>query len=172
MAGKKEARIERQNAKRLADQKASDKLRLAMAPVAEKKPRAGANPASIFEMMMTWTEANADRQGAWPWGQEREWGEAVWNEAIHPKLKDWEKLKWQEIDIFSTRNGHKMHHSMDVDEICEDAQLRLMELGHSGESIFRFRMGGKPRLWGFRIVADFQILWFDPEHKIYPVDKD
>jgi len=47
-----------------------------------------------------------------------------------------------------------------------------MELGHSGESIFRFRLSNMRRLWGFRVVNQFQILWYDPEHNIYPTDPD
>jgi len=169
---KKEARIERQNAKRLADQKGSDKLRLRVSPSAERRPRVGVDPGSIFDMMMTWTDAQADRAESWSWGQGREWGKDVWNGIIHPKLIEWAKLRWKEIDHANTKNGHKMHHSMACDILCEESQLRLMELGHSGESIFRFRLGSLRRLWGFRIVGEFQILWFDPEHRIYPTDPD
>lgn len=142
-----------------------------MTPVA-REPRVGADPGSIFDMMMTWTEAHADRVDAWSWGQNREWGQLAWDGMIHPKLTEWQKLLWKEIDAFSTSTGHKMHHSMSCDVLCNESQLRLIDLGHSGESIFRFRLGNLCRLWGFRIVSEFQILWYDPEHRIYPTDPD
>lgn len=119
---------------------------------------------------MTWTEAQADRADAWSWGQEREWGQPTWDGIIHPKLTEWEKLHWQEIDNQASGTGHKMHHAMDTGVLCEESQYRLIEVGHSGESIFRFRLGNMRRLWGFRIVAEFQILWYDPDHMIYPTD--
>jgi len=30
------------------------------------------------------------------------------------------------------------------------------------------RMGGKQRLWGFLRAGVFHVLWWDPEHQIYP----
>lgn len=123
-------------------------------------------------MMMTWTDEHADRADTWSWGQDREWGGAAWDGTIHPKLKEWEKLQWKEIDRLTTSNGHKMHHSMPCEILCDESQLRLMDLGHSGESIFRFRLGNMQRLWGFRIVGEFQVLWYDPLHQIYPTDPD
>jgi hypothetical protein len=169
---KREARIERQNAKRLADQQEAKKLRLKIALPERRQPRAGADPGSIFALPMIWSEENADREGAWSWGQERDWGAPTWTETIHPKLLEWERLTWGEIDRLNTGSGHKMHHSMSVEDLCDESQLRLMDLGQSDESIFRFRMGNKRRLWGFRVVSEFQILWYDPEHQIYPVDPE
>ena len=29
-------------------------------------------------------------------------------------------------------------------------------------------MGGKQRLWGFLRAGVFHVLWWDPEHQIYP----
>lgn len=121
---------------------------------------------------MSWTIENADRAGAWSFGVQRDWPQETWDGQLQPKLVEWERLTWAEIDALTTgtKDRHKMHHSMDVEAICDEAQLRLMELNNSDESIFRFRMGGKPRLWGFRRVAVFHVLWFDPTHQIYPVD--
>jgi hypothetical protein len=40
------------------------------------------------------------------------------------------------------------------------------------EDIYRFRLGNKRRLWGFRRVNLFEILWYDPDHNVYPTDPD
>lgn len=63
-----------------------------------------------------------------------------------------------------------MHHGMDVDSICEEAQFRLIEIEKYQDTIFRFRLGNLPRLWGFRILDEFTVIWYDPTHRIYPVD--
>lgn len=80
------------------------------------------------------------------------------------------RLTWGEIDVFSSDSGHKMHHNMNVEDICEEAQLRLMEIERYQDTIFRFRLGNLQRLWGFRILDEFIVIWYDPTHKIYPVD--
>lgn len=119
---------------------------------------------------MTWSCDDPDKDGAWASGTPRDWGDDVWTAEIEPKLGQWGALTWGEIDAFSSDTGHKMHHGMDVDAITDEAQLRLMEIDKYTETIFRFRLGNKPRLWGFRILADFEVIWFDPEHEIYPTD--
>ena len=85
-------------------------------------------------------------------------------------MGDFSRLTWGEIDRQASDTGHKMHHNMDVEQICDEAQLRLIELVLEHDTIFRFRLGNKPRLWGFRTVANFEVLWFDPTHEIYPTD--
>ena len=45
-----------------------------------------------------------------------------------------------------------------------------LELDDFSTDLFRFRLSGKERLYGFRIEAEamFYMLWYDPHHKIYP----
>jgi hypothetical protein len=121
---------------------------------------------------MTWTRDSPDLEGEWSWGQPRRWEDATWAGAIEPKLREFSRLTWSEIDKFSSDTGHRMHHNMSIDAICDEAQDRLLEIEKCFDPIFRFRLGNKRRLWGFRIVANFEILWFDPEHKIYPTEPD
>lgn len=65
-----------------------------------------------------------------------------------------------------------MHHNMATEVICDEAQLRMMEIERHADVIFRFRLGNKRRLWGHRVVNHFEILWFDPTHGVYPIDPD
>ncbi|OOY23140.1 hypothetical protein BMI91_17000 [Thioclava sediminum] len=65
-----------------------------------------------------------------------------------------------------------MHHNMSSNDVCDEAQARLIEIERYANSLFRFRLGGKPRLWGERNVDKFEILWFDPTHSVYPVGDD
>lgn len=176
---KREARIARQALKALKNSEKSarqvqqiaeaDAVRLEALPVA-KEPRLGANPASIFSMSMSWTCDAPDKEGAWSWGVERCWSDGDWEQTILPKLNAFAGLTWGELDGMSSDTGHKMHHNMEVEQICDEAQARLITIDQAGETIFRFRMSNKQRLWGFRTLAVFEVLWFDPTHQIYPVD--
>lgn len=167
---RKEARVERANAKRLKDMEKAARLKSRPAP--ERQIRAGADPSSAFHMTMTWTCDAPDWVDSWSWGQPRKWDDVTWSAIIEPKLHEFERLKWSEIDRFSSDSGHRMHHNMDTESICEEAQYRMIEIDRYSDVIFRFRLGNKRRLWGHRVVANFEILWFDPEHKIYPTEPD
>lgn len=167
---RKEARIERENLKRLRDEEKSARLRGRQAE--EKVVRTGVDPASAFHMTMTWSRAHSDCEGEWSWGQSRQWSDADWRETIEPKLRVFSTLTWKEIDTHSSDTGHKMHHNMDTESICDEAQYRMVEIDRYEDVIFRFRLGNKRRLWGHRVVANFEILWYDPEHKIYPTEPD
>ena len=167
---KKEARIARKNAKRIEQQRKS--ARLLAAPSEDKNPRRKVDPGSIYHMMMEWTEDSADLVGIWSWGQDRDWGQETWDTVIHPKLREYQQLLWREIEASTTDSGRRSHHPMDCDVICGECQRRLEELGLFHDSIYRFRLGNLRRLWGFRVVNSFEILWYDPEHQVYPLDPD
>lgn len=173
MAQKKrrsEARLERQLAKQLKEQEKSVRLRERPAPV--KQVRFGADPGSIYHMEMTWVCSDPDCDGVWSWGVARQWSDEDWAYLIEPKLQEFARLTWGEIDKFSSDTGHKMHHNMDTEVIRDEAQLRLMEIEKYEDVIFRFRLGNKKRLWGFRELAEFRVVWFDPTHEIYPTEPD
>jgi len=179
MTRKSEARVARQLAAELKQQQKSARLRSQpegsvvrseYAKEAPRQPRAGANPGSIYNLQMTWSCDDPDKEGQWSFGVHRDWGDAVWNADIHPKLEHYRQLKWYEIERMSSDTGHRMHHPMDTGDICDEAIGRLVDIGKVGDTIYRFRLGNMERLWGFRIVAEFHVLWFDPTHQIYPLD--
>jgi hypothetical protein len=35
------------------------------------------------------------------------------------------------------------------------------------DAIFRFRLGGKKRLWGFRRQRIFYVVWWDWNHQVF-----
>ena len=182
MSRKADARIARALAKKLKQQEKTIRLRESppeqevrskYAKEAPKKVRAGADPNSVYSMTMSWTIDKADKEGSWTWGVARDWGEKTWNDELEPKLKEFEKLTWGEIADQRYGNPGKrrqLHHSMEVQVICDEAQQRLTALQEQPETLYRFRLGNLPRLWGIRIVEKFHVLWYDPTHQIYPVD--
>ena len=48
---------------------------------------------------------------------------------------------------------------------------RLAELYEAPDSIARFRLGGKKRLYGFLVDNEFHLLWWDPNHEVWPSKK-
>lgn len=182
MSKKAEARIAKKLAKELKQKEKSVRVleepsgavaRSEYTNLPDKAVRLGANPGSIFDMRMRWTDAHADKDGEWSWNVSRDWGEVVWKQNIKPSLDQFEKLTWAEIEAQMYGNPgkrHRKHHSMPTTALCKEAQDRLDELSRTTDNMFRFRLGNLPRLWGVRIVDEFQIYWYDPTHDIYPVD--
>jgi hypothetical protein len=37
--------------------------------------------------------------------------------------------------------------------------------------MFRFRLAGERRLWGYRVGRTFHVVWWDWDHKVYPTEK-
>jgi hypothetical protein len=82
------------------------------------------------------------------------------------------KLTWREIEAMRAK-GHKRHHDQDVESICVEAKqdFKRVRLGEIfGADIFRFRVDGEKRLWGFRKGATFHVIWWDPGHQVYPTE--
>jgi hypothetical protein len=85
-------------------------------------------------------------------------------------------LTWANIESHQTGNHgnrHRKHHEMPVTNIekaaQEDLVRRELDKAFDGD-IFRFRLGGRPRLWGFRRGRVFHAVWWDFEHDVFPTD--
>lgn len=77
-------------------------------------------------------------------------------------LRAYEGMAWKDIIAKEDRN-----HYVDIDKFQKFAVDRLRVLGMDEyESIFRFRLTGKNRLWGVKEGRVFLVLWWDPEHEI------
>ena len=62
-------------------------------------------------------------------------------------------------------------HAQPVMTLETEAQERWKKLGIETDEAFRFRLTGRSRGWGFREGSHFRFVWYDAEHKIYPVVK-
>lgn len=137
-----------------------------------KQPQTSDHIGSRFPHMVTWCRSVSDIEGQWTWGEPRMWLDDEWHNEIHPKFMEFSKLTWAEVDHCSSDSGHKMHHSHDLDELTEEAQERWfdLELGEFADSVFRFRLEGTKRAWGYILQTHFHLVWWERYHKIYPVD--
>lgn len=87
-------------------------------------------------------------------------------------------LEWREIEAQQTggHRRHRRHHDQPVTNICTEAQKDWMKarLGDTfgDRDLFRFRLSGEQRLWGYRVGATFHVVWWDPDHLVYPTEKN
>lgn len=87
------------------------------------------------------------------------------------------QLTWSAIEQQTTggRNGHRKHHEQSIETIERCARLDLTRRGIDeliGDApLFRFRLGGKKRLWGFRTGRVFHAIWWDTDHAVYKAGK-
>lgn len=82
---------------------------------------------------------------------------------------------WSELERQQTGSSRRRqkHHSQEVSTLCKAARDRLADLRHDeifGDDLFRFRLGGTARLWGFVVDDVFYLLWWDRHHRVYPTD--
>ncbi|WP_306204092.1 hypothetical protein [Actinoplanes sp. RD1] len=135
------------------------------APVAEQE-------FDVGEDGLTFSLRYADHgyRGAWAWPRGAA-TEEVFSFLCHVGALTWDEIAGQ---LFSTKRGsHRKHHSQHVDTLCPEARRRIEALKckqRFGEKIFRFRVGGRKRLWGFKRDGVFYILWWDAEHRVYPAE--
>jgi hypothetical protein len=89
-------------------------------------------------------------------------------------LCEMSRLSWKEIAAQQTggRNRHRKHHEQEVESLCREAQKRFSDLGldRIADSVYRFRLTGESRLWGFVKERTFYVLWWDPSHQVYPTE--
>ena len=93
-------------------------------------------------------------------------------EDIFTKLISFEGMTWAEIQ---TASGGKAsgtnNHFENICEMIPEAQKRAAELKLDCDQLFSLRITGIKRLYGMLIDGVFNIIWFDPEHEIYPSKK-
>lgn len=108
--------------------------------------------------------------------QHEKWGMFTNTEHLGHMLarfKEWERGTWG--DILTATAGRKHHtqsHPMPVARLVKEASKRLTELNlDSCDVLYSLTITGKQRVWGIMAeeTGTFQLLWYDPQHEIYPV---
>jgi hypothetical protein len=135
----------------------------------ERTPKAHKN-GSHFAVKVTWCTSKGDTVGAWSWKEHRAWSAMEFDSDIKPQMDHFTQLTWAEVDGLNSGTQHKMHHHHEVGDIIPEAQDRWREIGlEEYDTLFRFRLGAKKRLWGFIAQGHFHAVWWDRVHAIYPV---
>jgi hypothetical protein len=130
-------------------------------PSVSKKPVA----VESFDPCQTvkWCFRLFDRGKHWHRDQ---YTEETFREVAH-LLKDYSDRTWGQIEQDRNRD-----HAIEVSKLCKEAQRRLEELNLDDcGPLWRFRFSALKRIWGIRAGRFFQVLWWDPQHQVYPVEK-
>ncbi|WP_305784156.1 hypothetical protein [Symbioplanes lichenis] len=136
------------------------------------KPVDGGLDAGEHRLTFSFRFADRGYRGAWSWPGAAEWEEIV-NFLCDVGASTWHEVRAQ---LFSSNRGsHRKHHTQHVETLAPEAQERINALRHTekfGFELFRFRLGSRQRLWGYTKGGVFYVLWWDAEHKVYPVGRE
>jgi hypothetical protein len=87
---------------------------------------------------------------------------------IRQKLGQLEGSTWRDILV----RDSKYNHFISPAKLCKEARDRLRDLRlDDTDVLLTLRLSGKERVWGILDVNILLVLWWDPEHLVYPVEK-
>jgi hypothetical protein len=89
-------------------------------------------------------------------------------EEIRTKLAYFETMTWNEIFV----KGNKRNHSIVVSDLrCPHAKRWLADNMPDQPELWTLRLSGIKRIWGIFSEGAYQVLFWDPLHKIMPTLK-
>ena len=132
-------------------------------------PRIENNPDIYKSMLVEFELCSKDVVGNWSWGTKRSLLDTEFKSIIEPYLEHPKNTKWGTIE--NERYGQKnktKHHHIPVGRLQDEVQERWKEINLLYPEVFTFRVSGKKRIFGYRIINKYFIVWWDPPHKIIP----
>jgi hypothetical protein len=128
-----------------------------------KAPKTASNPQDYWSRHPAWRLHQI--QMADPWG----WHTLTNAEVafIREKLAFLEQKSWSDILIVAK----KQNHLVPVNNLCSKAQARLRALNINVDELLSLRLGSKERIYGILDQGVMSVLWWDPVHEVYPVEK-
>ena len=127
-------------------------------PRRTKKP-VSAPMVSTQTRKLVWKVARIDDNSPWGWNQITcpDFLRNIWD-----KMRNFETMPWSEI-------LGRHHHAIAVNDIIQPAQNRLEQLGYDDQAeLVSFRLSNTERIWAIRSGAEAFLIWWDPNHEIYP----
>jgi len=125
-----------------------------------KQPRYDVTDPQIHsEQKLVWRFGIVDLGGPFGWG---ELGRFELLDIL-ASLQQYESMTWNEID------QKKSCHATRVKDIDKVAYDRLVHLGlDDEEKLYQIRVNSTGRVWGIRDRNIFKLIWWDPDHKVWP----
>ncbi|MBU2549949.1 MAG: hypothetical protein KKB20_16170 [Proteobacteria bacterium] len=128
-------------------------------PTSGKKARGVKKAESTHNQCLVWQSGTMDRGGAWGW---EKIDPVTWWDTICPARHDFQTMKW--INILGDK-----HHLVSIGKLEKQAQDRLAEICQDDvDELCCLRLGATERIWGVKEAEKFKVLWWDPNHEIYP----
>jgi hypothetical protein len=129
-------------------------------PEQEKTPRRAGFNEDPFKLLPAWRIGRMEMCDPFGW---HEVDGSIWPRILE-RMKSFETMTLHEMI------GNK-NHLIPVDRLCADAQTRLEALHLDDvESLFSLRLTKVERIWGFLEHNVVILLWWDPEHKVCPMN--
>lgn len=89
-------------------------------------------------------------------------------EQIRQRLANFETMTWNEILV----KGKKRNHTIQVEDLPSENRKRLREVGqHDVDQLVSLSVSSRERIFGIRDKAVLRLLWWDPEHQVFPSRK-
>lgn len=94
------------------------------------------------------------------------------HDLVLEKIMEYSCMMWSEIERQTHDDGKSKHHFLDnPNNLSKEAKERIkkLEIEDLADAIFSFAFNNKLRIIGLRQGDYFYVLWYDPEHEVYPV---
>jgi hypothetical protein len=87
---------------------------------------------------------------------------------VRQRFANFESMTWKQI---LCQGGYR-NHFIAPDKLCAEAQERLRALGQDDvDAVMSLGVTQKGRVFGIMEHNVLKVLWWDPEHLVYPVEK-
>ena len=114
---------------------------------------------------ISWRFGSADLGGTWRWTS-RDIGADL--PEVVAFLAEMDKLTWAEAQ----QGWRPKAKRVEAAGICSEAQECLRRLGLEVEYLHEWHVSGARRIWGVREGHVCNVLWWDPEHTVWPSEPD
>lgn len=107
-----------------------------------------------------WLVKRMDFDGPWCWKTM----DLPTLHRVHQRLSAFERMTYGEIE-------GRQNHQIPVKQLGKAARDRLMQLGFDDfDSLLSLRVTKTERIWGVKATNGISLLWWDPEHTVYPMN--
>jgi hypothetical protein len=141
----------------------------------KRQPKEGATPSGIKQPRAVEPPSYMDRKAAWRLRRVQMADPYGWHQLKHEqliyvqeKLSAFESMTWNEIFV----DSKKQNHDIAVSELrCGHARRWMRRNMPDQPTLWTLRFSGAERVWGIFSEGIYQILFWDPEHLIYPTNR-
>ena len=137
--------------------------RVAHSPPSGKQVRVA--PGSDIDwsaMPITWQFRQVDHTGCFGWHL---CDRAMLVDTIMSRAQSFETMSWREL------RSQKLLHDHSIDGLSSEAQERLREIKQDDiAGLCSLHIDKKRRVWGIQDRLYFKVLWWDPDHQVYPMN--
>ena len=111
---------------------------------------------------LSWRFSHRDPGGPFGW-------QDITSEDLHgviTRFAEFEGMNWDQIKVAGS-------HPIECARFCDAARARLVEIGHDDlDEMMSFRVMGAWRVWCVHDGSIMRVLWWDPDHQVYPTPVD